>query len=272
MKSEYYLVEKEGAVATVWLNRPEKKNAMNPPAWTDSVGIFTELDEDPEVRVIIIAAKGDDFCAGIDLFDMVNHLPELLNTEQKGGVKWPFLRKIHGMQDAMTVVERIRKPVIAAVQGRCIGAGLDLISACDIRLATADASFTLREAAMGMVADMGVLQRLPHIVGQGITRELAYTAKFIDASRAREIHLINEIFPDLDALMEGARKLAEEIANVAPLAVQASKEVLGRAIAPQIDEGLRYVASVSANIVPSNDLFEAITALTEKRKPKYTGS
>lgn len=271
MKSEYYLVEREGAIATVWLNRPEKKNAMNPPAWTDSVAIFEELDADPEIRVIIIAGKGSDFCAGIDLFDMVNLIPELLDPEQKGGIKWPFLKKIHGMQDAMTIVERIRKPVIAAVQGRCIGAGLDLISACDIRLATTDASFSLKEAAMGMVADMGVLQRLPHIVGQGITRELAYTAKFIDAQKAKEIHLVNDLFDDFDALMAGAKKLAEEICDVAPLAVQASKETLTQAVKSQIDEGLRYVASVSANIVPSADLFEAITALTEKRKPNYTG-
>lgn len=272
MESSYYLVEKEGAIATVWLNRPEKKNAMNPPAWIDSVGIFKELDEDPEVRVIIVAGKGKDFCAGIDLFEIIGMLPELLDPEQKGGVKWPLLSKLKLMQDGLTVIERIRKPVIAAVQGKCIGGGLDLICACDIRLAAADASFSLREAAVGMVADMGVLQRLPLIVGQGIAREMAYTAKFIDAPRAREVNLVNEVFPDADALHKGARALAEEILGAAPIAVQASKDVLNQAITSKIDEGLGYVAAVSGNIVPSNDLMEAVTAMGEKRAPKFTGT
>lgn len=272
MQSDYYLVEKDGPIATVWLNRPDKKNAMNPPAWVDSVGIFTELDEDPEVRVIIIAGKGKDFCAGIDLFEIMGLLPEVLDPEQKGGVKWPLLGKLKAMQDGLTVIERIRKPVIAAVQGKCIGGGLDLICACDIRLATEDATFSLKEAAVGMVADMGVLQRLPLIVGQGIAREMAYTAKFIDASRARDVNLVNEVFPDVDALLEGARAMAMEITEAAPIAVQASKDVLNQAVTSQIDEGLRYVATISANIVPSNDLMEAVTAMAEKRPAKFTGT
>ena len=272
MQSDYYLVEKDGPIATVWLNRPDKKNAMNPPAWVDSVGIFTELDEDPEVRVIIIAGKGKDFCAGIDLFEIMGLLPEVLDPEQKGGVKWPLLGKLKAMQDGLTVIERIRKPVIAAVQGKCIGGGLDLICACDIRLATEDATFSLKEAAVGMVADMGVLQRLPLIVGQGIAREMAYTAKFIDASRARDVNLVNAVFPDVDALLEGARAMAMEITEAAPIAVQASKDVLNQAVTSQIDEGLRYVATISANIVPSNDLMEAVTAMAEKRPAKFTGT
>ena len=272
MISDYYLVEKEGAVATVWLNRPEKKNAMNPPAWNDSVAIFKELDEDPEIRVIIVAGKGKDFCSGIDLFEIVGQLPELLDPEQKGGVKWPLIGKLMGMQDGLTVIERIRKPVIAAVQGKCIGGGLDLICACDIRLASADATFSLKEAAVGMVADMGVLQRLPLIVGQGVTREMAYTAKFIDASRARDVNLVNEIFPDAESLLEGAKAMAIEITEAAPIAVQASKDVLTTAIAGSIDEGLKYVAAISGNIVPSNDLMEAVTAMGERRAPKFTGT
>ncbi len=268
--SRYYLVEKKGPIAWVYLNRPEKKNAMHPPAWNDARAIFTELDEDPEVRVIIVAGKGSDFCVGIDLIGMMGELPELME-EQNGGVKWQLLKKIYPLQETITSMEKIRKPVIAAVHGYCIGAGLDMITACDIRLCTKDAQFSLREAAVGFVADVGVLQRLPLIVGQGVTRELAFTAKNISAKRAEQILLVNQVCPDYETLLEEAEKMAFEIAENSPLAVQASKDVLNFCVGKSIDDGLKYVASISANIIPSHDLTEAVTAFMEKRKPKFTG-
>lgn len=267
----YYLVEKKGPVAWVYLNRPEKKNAMNPPAWSEAPAVFDGLDKDPEVRAIVLAGKGEGFCAGIDLMSMVGEIPELMDPAQKGGVKARLIQRIYPLQETMTCIERCRKPVIAAVHGACIGAGLDMIAACDIRLGSADAVFSLREAAVGFVADVGVLQRLPHIVGQGITRELAFTAKNISADRARSILLLNAVYEDQAALMAGAEQMALEIAECSPLAVQASKEVLNYGVGKSIDDGLRYVASVSTNIIPSDDLFEAVTAFTEKRKPKFTG-
>ncbi|MEA3470268.1 MAG: enoyl-CoA hydratase-related protein, partial [Thermodesulfobacteriota bacterium] len=145
------------------------------------------------------------------------------------------------------------------------------ITACDIRLCSEETIFSLREAAVGFVADMGVLQRIPQIVGQGIARELAYTAKNIDAQRAREISLVNEVFKDHDALMEGAGKMALAIAENPPIAVQASKNVLKYGVGKSVNDGLMYVASISDNVVPSNDLLEAFTAFAEKRKPKFTG-
>jgi len=269
--SAYYLVEKKGPIAWVYLNRPAKKNAMHPPAWHDAPAIFTELDEDPEVRVIIVAGKGADFCVGIDLMGMMAELPELMDAEQKGGVKWQLLKKIYPLQETMTAMEKIRKPVIAAVHGYCIGAGLDMITACDIRLCTKDAQFCLKEAAVGFVADVGVLQRLPLIVGQGITRELAFTAKNITAERAEQIMLVNQVVEDYETLLAEAEKMALEIAENSPLAVQASKDVLNFGVGKTIDDGLKYVASISANIIPSHDLMEAVTAFMEKRKPKFTG-
>ncbi len=175
------------------------------------------------------------------------------------------------LQETISCIEKCRKPVIAAIHGYCIGAGLDMATACDIRLCSADASFSLRETAVGFVADVGVLQRIPHIVGQGIARELAYTAKNIDAKRAKEVLLVNEIFDTPEALFAGAEAMAMEIVANSPIAVQASKVVLNNGIGKSIDEGLKYVASISANIVPSNDLFEAMTAKMEKRKPNFTG-
>ena len=268
---EFYRVEKKGPVAWVYLNRPEKKNAMNPPAWKEPVEIFEDLDNDDEIRVVVMAGEGPCFSAGIDLVGMMPDLPELMDQEQKGGVKWRLLPKIKKLQDAMSCIEWCKKPVIAAIHGHCIGAGLDMATACDIRLCSADAAFCLKEAAVGFVADVGVLQRIPLIVGQGHARELAYSAKTITAERAREILLVNEVFDTREALFEGAQALAEEIAANSPLAVQASKDVLNYGVGKGVDEGLSYVASMSANIIPSHDLMEAVTAFMEKRKPEFTG-
>ncbi len=268
---EFYTVEKKPPIAWVYLNRPEKKNAMNPPAWRETIPIFDDLDKDEDIRVVIVAAKGPCFTVGIDLVNMISEVPEILSTDQKGGVKWKLLPKIYELQDTMSCIEWCRKPVIAAVHGYCIGAGLDMITACDIRLCSEDAIFSLREAAVGFVADVGVLQRIPQIVGQGIARELAYTAKNIDAKRAREILLVNEVYETREELMGEAEKMAMDIAENSPLAVQASKAVLKYGVGKSVDDNLKYVASMSTNIVPSNDLMEAFTAFTEKRKPKFTG-
>jgi len=268
---EYYLVEKKPPVAWVYLNRPEKKNAMNLPAWRETIPIFDDLDNDSDIRVIVLSGKGPCFTTGIDLMDMVGAVPEILENDQKGGTKWTLLSKIYPLQETMTCIEKCRKPVIAAIHGYCVGAGLDMATACDIRLCSEDALFSLRETAVGFVADVGVLQRIPLIVGQGIARELAYSAKDITAVRAKEILLVNEVYRDYNELIKGAEELALEIAERSPLAVQASKEVLNYGVGKSVDDGLRYVASISSNIIPSDDLMEAVTAFAEKRKPHFTG-
>ncbi len=268
---EFYQVEKKPPIAWVYLNRPEKKNAMNPPAWRESIPIFEDLDADKEIRAVIISGKGPCFSAGIDLMGMAQELPELMETEQKGGVKWRLLKKIHALQDAISCIEWCRKPVIAAIHGHCIGAGLDMATACDIRICTTDAIFSLKEAAVSFVADVGVLQRIPQIVGQGYARELAYTARHFDAGRAKQMLLVNDVYDGFDTMMAEAEKLAMEIAANSPLAVEASKDVLNYGVGKTVDEGLKYVASISSNIIPSKDLMEAMTAFMEKRKPVFTG-
>lgn len=271
MTTQFYLVEKSGPIAMVWLNRPEKKNAMGKAAWEELPLIFAELSRDKHVRAVILAGRGDAFSAGIDLQEMVPELPELLKSDQSGATKWSLLPKIQLLQQAITSVERCRKPVIAAVHGFCLGAGLDLITACDIRIAAKNAHFCVKEAAVGFVADVGVLQRLPLIVGQGLARELAMTARMIDATRACQIGLVNEVHESYEAMLNAARTIALEIAENSPLAVEATKDVLNTAIEGVIDSGLKYVASVSANIIPSKDLFEALDAFREKRKPRFHG-
>ncbi len=269
---EFYEVQKKPPIAWVYLNRPQKNNAMHPPAWKESIPIFQDLDRDPAIRAVVLTGKGNCFSAGIDLAGMVPELPELMDPEQKGGTKWKLMEKIKHLQEAITCIEKCQKPVIAAVHGHCIGAGLDMITACDIRLCAKDAGFSLKEAAVAIVADVGVLQRLPLIVGQGITREMAFTAKTIDAKRAREILLVNQVFEDREALLRGAQDMALEIAANAPMAVQASKNVLNYGVGKSIEDGLNYVASISASIITSNDLMEAMTAFMERRPPKFTGS
>jgi enoyl-CoA hydratase len=271
-QSSFYLVEKQPPIAWVYLNRPEKKNAMGPAAWLEPMAIFADLDSDPKIRAIIITGKGACFSAGIDLQGMVPHLPELMDKNQTGATKWRFLPKIKQLQDGISAIEKCRKPVIAAIHGHCLGAGLDMATACDIRICSADAQFSLKEAAVGFVADVGVLQRIPSIVGQGYARELAFTAKTITAAKAKEMLLVNEVCADLSALMARALELAMEIADNSPLAVQASKDVLNYCVGKSVDDGLKYVASISANIIPSKDLLEAITAFAEKRKPTFTGT
>jgi enoyl-CoA hydratase len=267
----FYLVEKQPPIAWVFLNRPDKKNAMGPAAWLEPVEIFADLDSDPEIRVVIVAGKGACFSAGIDLPGMMQHLPELSANNQNGATKWRLLPKLKQLQQGISAFAGCCKPVIAAVHGHCLGAGLDMATACDIRICSEDALFSLKEAAVGFVADVGVLQRIPLIIGQGHARELAFTARTITAAKAREIQLVNEVCRDAQTLMIRAEDLAREIADNSPLAVQATKDVLNYGIGKSIDDGLRYVASISANIIPSGDLLEAVAAFSEKRKPQFTG-
>jgi enoyl-CoA hydratase len=179
--------------------------------------------------------------------------------------------EVHRLQDAISSVARCPKPVIAAVHGYCIGGGVDLIAACDIRLCSADSVFSVREAKVAIVADLGSLQRLPGIIGSGHLAELAFTGKDIDAVRAKTIDLVNDVFDDADSLLTGARALAEAIAENSPIAVQGTKAVLAANDGRTVAEGLDYVALWNAGMLASDDLVEAMTAFMEKRKPNFSG-
>jgi len=271
MEYKYYMVEKKGHIAWVWLNRPEKKNAMNPPAWKETFPIFEDLDDDDNIRVVIIAAKGNDFNTGIDLVSMIPELNELTTPTPTAAQKRSFYKKLLKLQDGLSCIERCRKPVIAAVHGMCFGGGLDLITACDIRLCTNDAQFSLLEAAVGMVADVGVLQRIPNIIGQGHTRAMAYSCRRINAARAKEINLVNDVYETRDELYREVESLANDIAANSPLAVQATKTVLRYGIGKSVEDGLIFNAAVSNYTIPSNDVITAFKAFAEKKKPEFKG-
>lgn len=264
-------IEKKDHVAWVFMNRPDKLNACGPDFWREIIDVMREMDTDDDVRAVILAGRGKAFTTGIDLVGMVSEVPALTDPNVQGNKRFKFVKDILRLQESITCLDRCRKPIIAAIHGWCIGAGVDLITACDIRLASSDAQFSVREARIAIVADVGTLQRLPRIVGEGHAKELTYTAKDITAARAKEIGLVNDVFADKEALYAAAGQMAQEISDSSPLAVMAAKEVIHYCRDKTVADGLDYVANRSANILPSADFYEAIAAFSERRKPKFTG-
>jgi enoyl-CoA hydratase len=277
-ESPVVTIERQDAVATVWLDRPEARNAMGQDLWRDLPLAMQAVGQDSEVRVVVVAAKGPHFSVGLDLKAMGALLTDGSGAAEGGGAQPSIAARagrartdILRFQAAITAVAQCPKPVIAAVHGYCIGGGVDLIAACDIRLASADAIFSVREAKVAIVADLGSLQRLPSIIGAGHVAELAFTGKDIDAERARAIGLVNDVAPDVEGLMKSAYELAGEIAANSPIAVQGTKAVLAANEGRTVAEGLDYVATWNAGMLASDDLVEAMTAFLERRPPTFTG-
>jgi enoyl-CoA hydratase len=270
--SEVLTLERDGHVATLWLDSPERRNAMGPMLWNDLPALMEEVSDDDEVRAVVIAARGPAFTVGLDLKTMGSAVAgDGSGSASEAARRKIALRGIKRLQASINSVADCPKPVIAAVHGWCIGGGIDLISACDIRVASADAVFSVRETKIAIVADLGTLQRLPGIVARGHVAELAYTGKDISADRAAEIGLVNQVLPDADACHKAAHELAAEIASNSPLAVQGTKAVLRASEGRTVAEGLDYVGVWNAAFLASNDLTEAFSAFLEKRPPKFTG-
>ncbi|NMO04542.1 crotonase/enoyl-CoA hydratase family protein [Gordonia sp. TBRC 11910] len=258
-------------IAEVTLIGPGKGNAMGPDFWSELPVLFRQLDADPAVRAVVITGSGANFSYGLDLPAMSGTLGPVLADGAKAAPRTAFHDHVIAMQSGINAVAECRKPVVAAVSGWCIGGGVDLISAADVRYASADAKFSIREVRVAIVADMGSLARLPAIIGDGHFRELALTGKDIDAARAERIGLLNDVLDDQEAALAAARATAREIADNPPLVVQGIKTVLEQSRAADIAASLRYVAVWNSAFMPSNDLTEAMTAVFEKRQPRYQG-
>ena len=271
MTSEVLTVERDGHVATLWFDNPERRNAMGPAFWADLPVLMQELSDDDDVRAVVVAAKGPAFTVGLDLKTMGGTVMGGGDGASKAAGARKFLQGVKRLQASVTAVADCPKPTIAAIHGWCIGAGIDLITAADIRLCSADAQFSVRETKMAIVADVGTLQRLPRVIAPGHVAELAYTGKDIDAARAERIGLVNEVLPDVDSLHKAAWDMAAEIAANSPIVVQGTKHVLQAGEGRSVAEGLDYVAVWNAAFLQSNDLTEAITAFLEKRPPTFTG-
>jgi enoyl-CoA hydratase/carnithine racemase len=261
-------IEVNGHVATLWLDRPEKMNAISSQMWEDFPSAIAAIAADDAIRAVVIAGRGRSFCVGIDLASLAG-APDLASAS--GCLAQ--LKQTRICQDAITAVADCPVPVIAAIHGHCLGAGVDLATACDVRLASEDASFGVRETKIGIVADVGTLQRLPSVVGAGHVAELAYTGKDINAARAEKIGLTNDTYPDFGAVYNAALAMAGEIAANAPLAVRGTKFVLQQGENLTTEQSLllngMWTMMTSLN---SNDLKEAMQAFMEKRPPSYTGS
>ncbi|WP_283614606.1 crotonase/enoyl-CoA hydratase family protein [Mycolicibacterium poriferae] len=259
-------------IAQVTLIGPGKGNAMGPAFWAELPVVFAELDADPDVRAIVLTGSGRNFTYGLDLAAMGGTLAGVMGGD--GATAKPradFHKHLKSMQQSITAVADCRTPTIAAVHGWCIGGGVDLISAVDIRYASADAKFSVREVKLAIVADVGTLARLPMILNDGHMRELALTGKDIDAERAEKIGLVNDVYADAEATLAAARATAAEIAANPPLTVQGIKDVLDEQRTDAVAASLRYVAAWNSAFLPSKDLTEGITAMFEKRPPEFTG-
>lgn len=267
--SEYqaFRVELADNIAHVQINRPEKINAMNAAFWSEIIEIFRWIDDTDAVRVVVLSGAGKHFSSGIDLMMLAGVANEL--GKDVGRNARLLRRKILQLQASFNAVDQCRKPVLAAIQGYCLGGAIDLIAACDMRYAAEDAQFSIKEIDIGMAADVGTLQRLPRIIGDGMLRELAYTGRTFGAEEARGMGLVNRTYADSASLLDGVMGIARNIAGKSPIAVGGTKQMLSYMRDHRIDDGLEYIATWNAAMLQSNDLRVAMAAHMSKQKPEF---
>ncbi|XP_074534907.1 delta(3,5)-Delta(2,4)-dienoyl-CoA isomerase, mitochondrial [Halichoeres trimaculatus] len=256
------------SITHVELNRPEKRNAMNKAFWSEMVTCFNEIAEDPNCRVVVVSGAGKIFTAGIDLMDMAGDILQQ-DGDDTARNSWILRKKVCKYQETFSVIERCPKPVVVAVHGACVGGGVDLITACDIRLCTEDAWFQVKEVDIGLAADVGTLQRLPKVIGsRSLVNELALTARKMYADEAKSSGLVSRVFRDKETMMAGALEMAGEIAGRSPVAVQGTKMNLIYSRDHSVAEGLDYMASWNMSMLQTDDVVKSAQAAMEKKSPK----
>jgi len=256
------------SITHVELHRPEKRNAMNKAFWREMVDCFTEIAGDPDCRVVVVSGAGKTFTAGIDLMDMASEVLQP-QGDDTARLSWNLRKTIAKYQETFSVIEKCPKPVVVAVHGACVGGGVDLITACDIRLCTQDAWFQVKEVDIGLAADVGTLQRLPKVIGsRSLVNELALTARKMYADEAKSSGLVSRVFADKEALMAGALEMAGEIAGRSPVAVQGTKINLIYSRDHSVAEGLDYMATWNMSMLQTQDVMKSAEASMEKKSPK----
>lgn len=265
--SSFLRLERDGPLARIVLDRPDKANGMTADFWRELPALLATLDADETVRVAIIKGEGRHFTGGMDLAAFAG-LSSLFQNEP-GRAAYAMRQLILDLQNAFNAIERVRFPVVAAVHGACIGAGIDLITACDLRLASADASFSVEEIHIGMAADVGTLQRLPKLIAPAVAAELAYTGRRFDAAEARAIGLVSRVLEDKAALDAAADELALSIAVKSPLAIAGIKRNLAYARDHSVADGLDYIATWNAGMLRPDELMQAIQARMAKRSATF---
>ncbi|PHP67964.1 enoyl-CoA hydratase [Zhengella mangrovi] len=263
----FFTVRRDGPVAEIAMNRPDVANAMSPDFWEDLPRIMDDLAADGSVRAAILTGEGRHFSGGMDLATF-NSIAALLQSEP-GRAAHALRGLILKLQDSFTAIERAPFPVIAAIHGACIGGAIDMITACDIRLASADAFFAIEEINIGMAADVGTLQRLPKLIAPALAAELALTGRRFDAAEARAMGLVSQVAADRDSVVSVARDMAQAMAARSPLAMAGIKRNLAYARDHSVADGLDYIATWNGGMLRAEDLMEAIKARGEKRQALF---
>lgn len=258
----------DGGIAHLQLICPDSYNTFNRAFWREWPQALDEVRRADDIRVLVVSSTGKHFSAGMDLEIFANPDPRLFSGEPAR--RGEFMRRlVLELQDYFTKLEQLRMPVLAAIQGGCIGGALDLVCACDSRYCTEDAFFTIKETAVGMTADLGTLQRLPSIINPGLARELAYTARKLEAQEALSSGLVNQLFSDAESMLEGVMDVASQIASNSPVAVTGSKLMLNYARDHSVGDALDYVATWQAGMFQQTDILESFAAQMQKRDTAY---
>lgn len=259
-----FSLEIENHIAHIRFNRPDKANSMIPEFWTELPEAIDRISNDAEARVIVLSSEGKHFTSGMDIsvFMSGGLDPNSANTHVAAEA---FRYKIKQLQETFSCLERARVPVLAAIQGGAIGAGVDLATACDCRYASEDAFFAVQETAIGMTADVGTFPRLMRLIPEGWARQMAYTAERLPAAKAKEIGLVNEVFETHEALLEGVMAIAGQIARHSPLAVTGCKTMANYARDHSTADALDYISVWNAAMLRPDDIKEAYFARGEKR-------
>jgi len=273
--AECFDLELKDGVAHLRMCRPEAMNTMTPAFWRELPELVNQLSNEGEARVIVLSSTGKHFTAGMDLAVFTN-AGGPASTEGRGGeamepgrARSLTRQAALVFQESFNALEKARVPVLAAIQGGCVGGGVDMVSACDVRYCTEDAFFCIQEINLGLTADVGTLQRLPKIIPAGAARELAYTGRRMPAQRAKEVGLVNEVYPSQEAMLTDVLGIAREIAEKSPLAIWGSKQMLNYARDHSVEDGLEYIATWQAGMFFGGDMAEAFQAKADKRKPVF---
>ncbi|URQ70821.1 crotonase/enoyl-CoA hydratase family protein [SAR86 cluster bacterium] len=270
-KYESFNLEIEENIANIILSRPEQLNSMSRKFWVELPEILEEVNRNSEIRVLIISSTGKHFCAGMDLSAFDNGVANIPKEKRPDNARIgeALYRSAKELQEYISKLEKIRVPVIAAIHGGCIGGAVDLVTACDIRLATTDAFFCIQEINIGMAADVGTLQRLPRIIPDSKMRELAYTGRRMLADEAKESGLVSDVYNSQEEMVNAAKEMANEIAKKSPIAIYGLKALMNYSRDHTISDSLDFNALWSGAMLSQRDMEEAIKAFVEKREATF---
>ena len=267
--SKPFDVEINNSIAHIRFNRPEKRNSMNEDFWNLFPKEVEELDDSGDIRALIVSSTGPHFSSGIDLNMFKDDVVEDESKHELGRSRGYFIQQLHYLQNAASCLEAARFPVIAAIQGGCIGGGIDLVTAADMRICTKDAFFLIEEINVGLAADIGTIQRLPKIIPAGIAREWTMMGEKVSADRAKEVGLVSSLHENQEEMLKSAFEMAEKLASKTPLAMWVTKEVLNYSRDHSVKEGLENVALWNAAMLHKEDVMTTMMSKMQKKKPEY---